>query len=288
MDKLLHRLLYKHKISLHAEKTQGSESVWVLRSTKEKEDFHCAFKVEEDLDQQEIIDFYIQPAIVSLENMRNVEISAKIQPKRNKMANERYISIDIETTGLDPETCQILEIGAIIEDGKSPIEELPTFQCYVKHSMYCGEPYALAMNSKIFEKLAGTKSLVPFCGNTHRLWNIIEYTEVIEHFTEWLESNSYQGSITAAGKNFGSFDLQFLKLLPGFQQLAPHFRHRYIDPAILYWEPSVDGFALPDLITCLTRAGIPEKVTHTALEDATLVIKLIRHYYAVKGKWDMR
>ena len=41
----------------------------------------------------------------------------------------KYISIDIETTGLDPENCQILSIGAVIEDtlNQLPFEELPTF-----------------------------------------------------------------------------------------------------------------------------------------------------------------
>ena len=44
-----------------------------------------------------------------------------------------YVSIDIETTGLDPETCQTLEIGAVFDNWTLPIRELPTFHCYVVH-----------------------------------------------------------------------------------------------------------------------------------------------------------
>ena len=38
----------------------------------------------------------------------------------------RYVSCDIESTGLDKENCQILQIGAVVEDTKNilPIDEL--------------------------------------------------------------------------------------------------------------------------------------------------------------------
>ena len=57
----------------------------------------------------------------------------------------KYVSIDIETTGLDPETCQILQVGAVIEDTQNllPLEELPKFNCIVEHPAYTGSPYAL-------------------------------------------------------------------------------------------------------------------------------------------------
>ena len=51
-----------------------------------------------------------------------------------------YVSIDIETTGLDPETCQILEIGAVFDNWTLPIRDLPTFHCYVVHKQIVGSP----------------------------------------------------------------------------------------------------------------------------------------------------
>ena len=62
-----------------------------------------------------------------------------------------YVSIDIETTGLDPETCQILEIGAVLDDWTKPIDELPVYHRLVYHKEYRGSAYALAMNANLLE-----------------------------------------------------------------------------------------------------------------------------------------
>ena len=60
----------------------------------------------------------------------------------------KYVSLDIETTGLNPENCQVLEIGAVIDDGTTPIEECPTFHCYVDHGLILGEPFAVDRKSR--------------------------------------------------------------------------------------------------------------------------------------------
>ncbi len=212
------------------------------------------------------------------------------------MSKDRYISIDIETTGLDPERCQVLEIGAIIEDWESPVAELPTFQCYVKHDEYHGEPFALAMNKRIFDILAGivkpppTPISNPKYGATHRMYAICPAHTVGSQFAEWLLSNrfSFQNQIVVAGKNFGSFDMQFLKRLLNFGKIASRFHYRFIDPSMLYWNPE-DEIAPPSMRKCLTMAGIStEEARHHAVDDAQLVIRLIRHHFEVLEKWDKR
>ncbi len=67
----------------------------------------------------------------------------------------KYLSIDIETTGLDPEKCDILEVAAIIEDTekKLPREECPTFHCYIDREYYNCDPFTCEMNFKIFKEL---------------------------------------------------------------------------------------------------------------------------------------
>ena len=72
----------------------------------------------------------------------------------------KYISIDIETTGLNPEYCQVLEVGAIIDDFSKcqPIDQLPRFQVYLMHDRIVGEPYALSMHSAIFERMSRTNN----------------------------------------------------------------------------------------------------------------------------------
>ena len=41
-------------------------------------------------------------------------------------------------------------------------------------------------------------------------------------------------AITPAGKNFASFDRQFLKRLPDFEKKV-RLHHRTLDPAMLFW-----------------------------------------------------
>ena len=66
----------------------------------------------------------------------------------------RYASIDIETTGLDLSYCQMLEFGCVLDDMEAPVENLPTFHCYILRPYYTGDPYALAMHSTIFKRIA--------------------------------------------------------------------------------------------------------------------------------------
>ena len=66
----------------------------------------------------------------------------------------------------------------------------------------------------------------------------------------------------AAGKNFASFDMQFLNRIPQFTKFI-NFRHRILDPAMLYWQAGDER--LPDSKTCYERSGHDEEVAHTAL-----------------------
>jgi oligoribonuclease (3'-5' exoribonuclease) len=177
-----------------------------------------------------------------------------------------YVSIDIETTGLDPETCQILEIGAAFDNWTQPLSKLPTFHCYVTHRQIVGSAYALAMNAEILRKLA----------NPQPTGTYLDETQVAKCLAAWLNVQcGWDGSkaLTPAGKNFASFDRQFLKRLPDFEKKV-RLHHRTLDPAMLFWQ--LGDEKLPDSQTCYIRAGIKGKVAHTALEDALAVVQLIR------------
>lgn len=88
-----------------------------------------------------------------------------------------------------------------------------------------------------------------------------------------------------AGKNFGSFDWQFLRyaINPGLADYMyanqVYAKHRFLDPGMLYLDPTTDNEP-PDLNLCLARAGIAKTVTHCALDDATDVVNVITAYYA--------
>lgn len=196
----------------------------------------------------------------------------------------KYVSIDIETTGLDPETCQILQIGAVIEDtlDVKPLDELPRFNCLVEHDRYTGSPYALWLNSGILKTLGDLEDLSKEERLEYRkTHNILPVGLVSKSFAMWLASNSVgQGDstgpivINAAGKNFASFDKVFLQKLPGWSSVI-HVRQRIIDPAIMFVDWKTD-WSLPSLGKCMLRAEIDGEVTHDAVQDALDVIRVIR------------
>ena len=197
-----------------------------------------------------------------------------------------YVSIDIETTGLDEDFCQILSVGAVIDDWESPLDDLPTFHCYVGHETITGSPYALSMHPKILRAIATD-------GDTEDEDVEIEPIPVIHpddmagEFENWLSYNriSPDGGrkLVVAGKNFGPFDHQFLKRqIPHWKSMI-RMKHRFIDPGNLYFDPILDEDGPPDTETCMARAGILGEVAHTALEDAIVVVKLVRYWAAHRG-----
>ena len=191
-----------------------------------------------------------------------------------------YVSIDIETTGLDEDTCQVLSVGAVIDDWKSPVEELPMFHCYVDNGPITGSAYALSMHPKILRAIALDGSVDE--EDMGPVVEVLDVTRVTEVFHEWLEHNRmtpYPEKLVVAGKNYGSFDHQFLKRrIPQWKNLI-RMKHRFIDPGNLYFDPMIDDCP-PDTETCMARAGILGEVAHTALEDAVMVVRLIRYWAA--------
>ena len=178
----------------------------------------------------------------------------------------KYVSIDLETTGLDHRHCSIVEIGAVIDDlnNQKPLGELPRFHAYVKEEIYTGEPFALSMHSTIFRRIADQTEGYQY------LWPNKVGLELRQFFTD----NGIEMPVNVAGKNFASFDARFLEKLEEFDTYV-QFHHRVIDPTMLYWHPHDDS-ALPGTNECMKRAGLRGVVAHTALEDALIVVDLVR------------
>jgi len=208
-----------------------------------------------------------------------------------------YISIDIETSGLNPDMNNVLSIGAIIEDTtkKLPYEELPKFNAIVIQNNIQGSPRAITMNSNIIsmmgEYLEG-KDEVREILNNNSGYKFYTEDEVVKEFYYFLINNGYEDgylvrpvingqtkpiTINVAGKNFGTFDKLFLEELPWWKKLI-RTRSRIIDPSILFVDWSNDE-AIPSLTKCKERANIEGIVTHNALEDAWDVIELLRKNY---------
>lgn len=199
----------------------------------------------------------------------------------------RFVSIDIETTGLNPEYCQILQVGAVIEDTVNikPYDSLPTFSCIVEHERYTGQPFALNMNNWIFSILSKLENT----SKEERLairskYNIIPEALVASAFSVWLLENGIEKNtnaafsskllINVAGKNFAGFDKLFLQKLPNWSSTI-QIKQRILDPAILLMDWQNDD-SLPNLNTCLNRLNLEGEVTHNAAIDALDVIRVIR------------
>ena len=174
-----------------------------------------------------------------------------------------------------------MQFAAVIDDLNNPlpIEKLPKFQTYFTQPTYNGEPYALGMHPQIFKKIADAqKRRIEENEFGERFLNILDLPSALKYFLQknGVAEDQKTGRIriTVAGKNVGMFDLPFLneKLKNGWGNIT--ILHRVIDPAILYYLPGDKN--LPDSATCLERAGMAGEVAHTALEDAIMVIKLIR------------
>lgn len=199
----------------------------------------------------------------------------------------KYVSIDLETTGLDAETCQILSIGAVIEDTNKRLEfnKIPKFHCTILHRNIKGEPFALNMNREIIKDISDYIS-----GNEEKREALskekgIFVTEnlVVNHFVSFLEQNGFYFDnqspikINVAGKNFATFDKLFLDKLHNWKH-AVRVNQRVIDPSIMFTDWKNDE-GLPNTNTCLIRAGIDKETSHTAIEDAWDVITLLRTKY---------
>lgn len=188
-----------------------------------------------------------------------------------------YISIDLETTGVKPWLNQILEFGAVIEDtdNPKPLEELTTFHTFIDNedTELVWNEVAKEMNKEIYRKIT-----VKEAG--------YEYTKPSElgpKFFNFLVENGFKVEegkvvINVAGKNFGTFDNNFLTACDFFTDYI-RIHQRVLDPAMLCIDWKSDK-RLPNLNTCMERKGIKGEVSHNAVEDALDVIKVLRTDYA--------
>lgn len=189
----------------------------------------------------------------------------------------KYLSVDIETTGLDPSWCQTLEVGAVLADTldfTTPVEDLPSWRCRFYYDRIVGNPVALHMNAQLILDMDTRPAQ----------YNYMHPDSFWSQFTHWLESElgPSHPKISCSGKNFGMFDARFLERLPRWQR--EYFKIRVLDPGQFFFRQ--DDEILPDLKTCIARSGIAwdEATHHDAVEDARMVVMLNR--VGLKRKWE--
>jgi DNA polymerase III alpha subunit (gram-positive type) len=174
-----------------------------------------------------------------------------------------YLSLDIETTGLDRQHVHVLQLAAIYDNGKD-LEKLPTFNEVIRWPVITyGEEYAMHLNRELLEQ-------------AFRKENVVTLEEARRHFADFLMQVQPKGRITAAGKNVDGFDLPILKNpVNGF--VLPRVNRRVLDPGSMFTEEFDHVPSLDELNRFLGRSA----VSHDALDDCWDVV------HAVRYKWGM-
>jgi oligoribonuclease (3'-5' exoribonuclease) len=208
----------------------------------------------------------------------------------------KYVSIDIETTGLDSSIHQIIEFGAIIEDSNNPksYEESKKYRRIVlaRDKKYVFSSYAAKINASLIElisEIENTKTGVTFFNDSNLSQSALYSDELITDFRYWLIGMGFEvnfGSIVeivAAGKNFASFDRKFIEATSrlSMESLGLRIHHRTIDPSTSFIDWTYDSTP-PSTDLCKKRAELDGEVKHEALADAWDIIQLLRKKYNQK------
>lgn len=184
-----------------------------------------------------------------------------------------FLVLDIETTGLDPTRCGILEIAAVTSSGSRFYRRVSINRgCYV-------EPDALAVN--------GIDPL--------DLGNGEDVLTVLSDFIDWLDGHDLINRWYIGGKN-PNFDVEFLKSVwPSSWDIQYHdkFYRRTIDLHTLAAADQlvIRDTALPvgniDLDEVYKSWGIdPEPKPHNALRGAIHTMQCFRVYFLPRSGFD--
>ncbi|OAN16762.1 oligoribonuclease [Photobacterium jeanii] len=172
------------------------------------------------------------------------------------ISDQNLIWIDLEMTGLDPETHKIIEIATIVTDAQLNIlAEGPTLAIHQPESEL--------------------DKMDDWCTNTHTNSGLVERIrqsqlseeDAVRETIAFLEKWVPKGASPICGNSIGQ-DRRFLyKYMPELEQ---YFHYRYLDVSTLKeltrrWKPEVlDGFS--------------KKGSHLALDDIRDSIAELRYY----------
>jgi oligoribonuclease (3'-5' exoribonuclease) len=176
----------------------------------------------------------------------------------------KYLSIDIESTGLDQD-CHMIEFAMVPFDSEKGLEETLAREYLITCPSF--DSLRPKLNSWVAENMSELIMRAHSSG--------MPLASFKSQFTEYLESSevkSYFGDdpIVIFGKSLNAIDLPFLNRDLGWEFMRKYFSHRTCDLSCI-------GYALVDLgtlpIGCEGGSSLMNyfnmgDVAHTALEDA--------------------
>lgn len=176
----------------------------------------------------------------------------------------RLVALDLETSGRDPQTHQILQLGAVVFDTETR-ETLGEFERVVHHSNILGEPVALAMNEKIIRQISKEDA---------HYWPSVksQFTEFLCEFALSCYGDHISHRPVAVGFNVGPFDVAFLNRVTN----VPWFSHRTIELGSLLMP--MFGSHAPVASKDAAKMLNKDDLDHTALQDARDARDLYFHW----------
>lgn len=199
----------------------------------------------------------------------------------------RVFAVDIETTGLNPIVHSIVEVAIVafeLGDLQAPKKLLHR---YVIPEDMIWSSYCLNLHKDMLSKLL--TNAIPIDKDCHLYTDFsipkqVPESQLFKEIMVWSAQIQAE-KMTACGKNFGSFDRQFIQNLPSFVEI---FKHRSLDPTVDFIRPE-DKFP-PELKECKKRAKElgcvidNVDVSHTAVDDCMDIMNLMQFAYLNK-KW---
>lgn len=187
-----------------------------------------------------------------------------------------YVSIDIETTGIDDKS-HILQISAVFDDLKSPITKLKKVDIPIKYAImtHC-EPYAMGMNADLLKKMMDKDY-----GYDPDFAASILMTFLSECLAASVDEKGRTQKLILAGKNVASFDIPkiraFLKGTRFEKDFESMIHYKTLDVGSLYYDVFKDNVSLSKINELTNRPA----VSHNALDDAFDVVHAVRHKLGV-------
>lgn len=196
--------------------------------------------------------------------------------KCNAKSSGIYISVDIETTGLDDRS-ELLQIAAVVDDMKAPIKSLRTIDLPIKHvEIKYSEHIAMEMNADLLKKLENPDflSYSPRDAANNLLNFLLE-----EQAKVGLDDKGKPRKVVFAGKNVASFDIPKLKKF--FMDYLPERAYEFnnlvhyktLDVGSLFFDVFKENVSLSEINNLTGR----KQVSHNALDDAFDVVHAVRY-----------
>lgn len=177
-----------------------------------------------------------------------------------------YVALDIETTGLDPQRHQVLEIAMVADVRDMCVRDCPAFhEVIAPDGDIVGHPRALVMNQNLLKNISDG-------------YPALTMEATMSKLRAWLRELPI-GPLYLLGKNVGSFDRPFMKQVEEWPD--DWFSYRTLDIGSLYATHN-QILGQTDLLGTIPQDFAIPGQEHEALFDARCSLALARAKWGIE------